>query len=136
MLKTVQMKPFKNGVKAACIVEENYEDRGDNNAVEKIRDYQDTFKNVKTLKFAVNDYCQKQRKNKLGNSSKKIPAAVFKHTDILGICEHSLIISPPDEIYVSKTLPVGKAENEVTDDRHVRKNYQVEQRDNQKRKDK
>lgn len=79
MLQVVKMQPFKYCVKAACIVEENNEYSRNDYTVKKIRNNKYSLEYVQSPEFAVYYHCQQQRKNKLGDSDQKIPAAVFEH---------------------------------------------------------
>ena len=79
---------------------------------------------------------KEKRKDKLRDSCKEIPAAVFEHCDIFGIGKQLSVVSYADKFNIAEALPVGKAENEVAYDRNIRKNQQVQKRNDQKNKNK
>ena len=126
MLYRLKTEPVKNGVQSTVVIEEDNKYGGYDYTVQKIWDYQDTLENIQSSEFSVYNNCKEKCKYKLGYRHEKIPAAVFEHGDIFGICKYFPIVSESYELEFTEAFPVGKAHNEVTDDWNVRKNNQMD----------
>ena len=126
MLHRLKSEPLKNGIESTIIVKEDYEYGGDDNAVQKIGDNEYSLKNIQSSEFSVYHYSKEECENKLGYRHKEIPAAVFEHRDIFGICKYFPIVSEPYELKISEALPVGKAHYEVADDGNIGEYYQMD----------